>query len=148
MSTVQERWDNTFSKLDRSCPPRRADENEPDFLRRLSRIGKKYLPKSEDITGVRFDHTLPDAVVPRYSELVREAVERNIMRTDNMEPGSMRSVMTLDENSGQRVRNWVGPTSFVRNPLYGHRDCRLVTRINMPATTALYSNKAFASGGW
>jgi hypothetical protein len=61
---AQARWDATFAKLDRSCPARRADEAETDYLRRLSRVERKYIPKGEDIAQVRFDHTLPDAVVP------------------------------------------------------------------------------------
>jgi hypothetical protein len=107
-------WDATFQKLDRSCPARRADESGPDYLRRLSRIGRKYIPKGEQIARVRFDDTLPDNVVGRYSELMRQCVEKNIRRTDNMQPGEMRAVMITDENTGQKIREWVGPDSFVK----------------------------------
>jgi hypothetical protein len=81
---AQERWDQTFSKLGRSAPVRRADESGLDYERRLARVGKKYLPADERITRVRFDASLPDEVVTKFSEMVREAVERNIVRTDNM----------------------------------------------------------------
>jgi hypothetical protein len=149
---AQGRWDSTFAKLDRTCPSRRADESEPDYLRRLSRVGRKYIPAGEEIAQVRFDHTLPDAVVERYSELMRERVEANLYRTDNMEPGSMRSVLRVDENTGLKIREWIGPQSFVRNPLYGHRDARRVASINAPAPVRLYQDAAFAkramSGGW
>jgi hypothetical protein len=110
---IQARWDETFSKLDRSCPARRADESGPDFLRRLSRIGRKYIPKGEEMASVNFAE-LPDKYVGRYSELMRQCVERNIMRTDNMQPGELRPVMTVDEQTGMKVRQFIGPDSFVK----------------------------------
>jgi hypothetical protein len=135
---AQARWDATFQKLDRSCPTRRSDESEPDYLRRLSRIGRKYIPKGEEIARVRFDDTLPDSVVERYSELMRQRVEANMYRTDNMQPGDMRSVMIVDENTGMKQRHFVGPESFVRNPIYGHRDARRVDCIRNPTGNILY----------
>ena len=75
-----------FEKLDRSCPAQRADEAQVDYLRRLSRIGRRYIPAGEEIARVKFDDTLPDEVVPKFSELMRAAVERNLYRTDNMQP--------------------------------------------------------------
>ena len=152
--TIQERWDATFQKLDRSCPPQRADETEVNYLRRLSRVGRRYIPAGEEIARVRFDDSLPDSVVGKFSEMMRAAVERNLYRVDNMKPGEMRAVMVVDPNTGAQQRHWVGPTSFVRNPLYGHRDCRLVTAINKPAPDAvLYASAAakraaFGGGVW
>jgi hypothetical protein len=100
-------------KLDRSCPAQRADEASVDYLRRLSRIGKKYIPRGEQMASVNFSE-LPDEVVPKFSELMRAAVERNLYRTDNMAPGEMRAVMVTDENTGQKIREWIGPDSFVK----------------------------------
>jgi hypothetical protein len=149
--TIQERWDGTFAKLDRSCPAQRADEGSTDYLRRLSRIGRKYIPKAEQMASINFAE-LPDETVPKFSELMRAAVERNLYRTDNMAPGEMRSVMRVDENTGQKVREWIGPQSFVRNSLYGHRDCRRVTRISAPAGSTLWQaaseTRRNAAGGW
>jgi hypothetical protein len=150
--TIQERWDGTFAKLDRSAPAQRADEDSTDYLRRLSRIGRRYIPAHEEIARVRFDDTLPDAVVPKFSEMMRQCVEKNLRRTDNMVPGEMRSVMRVDENTGQKIREFIGPQSFVRNSLYGHRDCRRVTRISAPAGSTLWQAASEArramSGGW
>jgi hypothetical protein len=150
--TIQERWDATFQKLDRSAPAQRADEASVDYLRRLSRIGRRYIPAHEEIARVKFDATLPDETVPKFSELMRAAVERNLYRTDNMQPGEMRSVMVVDPNTGAQQRHFVGPTAFVRNPLYGHRDCRRVTRISAPAGSTLWAaaseTRRNASGGW
>jgi hypothetical protein len=132
---AQSRWDSTFAALGRSAPARRADESGTDYLRRLSRVGRKYIPRGEQIAQVDFDE-LPDAVVPKFAELMRAAVGRNITRTDNMQPGEMRSVLVTDENTGQQIREWIGPDSFVKEM---GRPCRRVLRINAPATTALYS---------
>jgi hypothetical protein len=107
--SVQERWDSTFAKLDRSCPVQRADEASVDYLRRLARIGRKYIPIGEPIAKVRFDSSLPDEVVPKFSEQMRQAVERNLYRTDNMEAGEVRAVMRVDENTGQKIREYYGP---------------------------------------
>jgi hypothetical protein len=132
---VQSRWDSTFAALGRSAPARRADESGTSYLRRLSRVGRKYIPRGEQIAQVDFDE-LPDAVVPKFSELMRAAVARNVVRTDNMQPGELKSVMRRDENTGMQIREWHGPTSFVKEM---GRPCRRVVRINAPATTALYS---------
>jgi hypothetical protein len=135
-TTIQEKWQSTFEKIDRSCPAQRADEGSLDYLRRLARVGKRYLPRSESICSVRFDGSLPDSVVERFSEQVRTAVERNLLRTDNMKPGELRQVLIQDENTGAKQRHWIGPTSFVKAM---GLPCRRVTRINLPPTTALYS---------
>lgn len=151
MTSAQERWDSTFQKLDRSCPAQRADEGQTDYLRRLSRIGRKYIPRGEQMASINFAE-LPDETVPKFSELMRAAVERNLYRTDNMQPGEMRPIIRVDENTGQKIREWIGPTSFVRNSLYGHRDCRRVTRISAPAGSTLWQaaseTRRNAAGGW
>jgi hypothetical protein len=149
--SIQERWNDTFMKLDRSAPAPRADEAQVDYLRRLSRVGRKYIPKSEQMASVNFAE-LPDEVVPKFSELMRAAVERNLYRVDNMMPGELRAVMVVDPNTGAQQRHWVGPTSFVRDPAVGHRDCRRVTRISAPAGTTLWADasqtRRAASGAW
>jgi hypothetical protein len=134
LTGAQALWDQTFSKLGRSAPVRRADESGADYLRRLSRVGRKYTPRAEEIARVAFDHTLPDAYVPQYSELMRAAVERNIMRSDNMRPGEMRPVMIVDENTGMKQRHFIGPTSFVRDM---GRPCRRVVKVVNPNTGAV-----------
>jgi hypothetical protein len=149
--SIQERWNDTFMKLDRSAPAQRADEGSTDYLRRLSRIGRKYIPKGEQMASINFAE-LPDEYVGRYSELMRQCVEKNLRRTDNMQPGEMRSVMRVDENTGQKIREFIGPQSFVRNPLYGHRGCRKVTCISAPAGSTLWQaaseTRRGASGSW
>jgi hypothetical protein len=79
---------------------------------------------------------MPDGVVPRFSEMMRAAVERNLYRTDNMQPGELRPVMEVDENTGLRSRLWIGPTSFVKEM---GQPPRRVVRINAPSSTPLYA---------
>lgn len=140
----QERWDSTFSKLGRSCPPQRADERAIDYQRRLARVGKKYIPAAEELARVDF-HELPDSLVPRFSEMMRACVEANLMRTDNMRDGETRAIHKSDV-SGMRSVEWVGPRSFIHDLAL---PCRRVTKINAPAQQTLYSaNRAHLSGLW
>ena len=143
IETVAERWDSTFAKLGRSAPAQRADESGLDYQRRLARVGRKYIPSGEEIARVRFDSTMVDSVVPKFSEMMRSAVERNLYRTDNMEPGEMRPVLETDPNTGAKIRSWIGPTSFVKEM---GRPCRRVTRINVPSSTPLYSTDRRSMG--
>jgi hypothetical protein len=144
--SAQERWDATFAKLGRSAPAQRADESGLDYQRRLARVGRKYLPAGEEICRVRFDSTMPDSVVPKFTELMRERVEANLYRTDNMQPGEMRSVMEVDENTGRQIRHCVGPDSFVKAMGV---PCRRFVSIQAPAGTTLYAaDRAAMSGVW
>ena len=77
-----------------------------DYLRRVSRMGRKYIPSGEEI-AVPFDHTMPDAVVPEFSEMMRSRVEANMRRADNLDPrdhqlpgGSRHRSQHRDENPG------------------------------------------------
>ena len=143
MSTIQENWDTTFAKLGRAAPAQRADESTTDYQRRLGRVGRKYLPKHEELANLNF-RELPDTVVPKFSELMREAVERNIFRTDNMQPGEMRPVQRVDAG-GSRSTEWIGPTSFVREL---GTPCRRVVSFSAPRREILYQNRAHLNGLW
>jgi hypothetical protein len=120
------------------APARRADESTTSYLRRLSRVGRKYIPAGEQIARVDFSE-LPDATVYKFSEVMRQAVARNVTRTDNMPPGTMRAVMVTDENTGMKIREWVGPDSFVKSM---GRPCRRVVRINAPASRGAHRRVA------
>ena len=77
-------WDETFQKLGRSAPAQRADESTYNYQRRLAELGSKYIPRGEQIAGVDFSQ-LPNEVVPKFTEMMRERVEANMRRTDNLE---------------------------------------------------------------
>ncbi len=59
----------------------------PNYQRRLAELGSRYVPRGEQIAGVDFAQ-LPNEVVPKFSEMMRERVEANIRRTDNLDPKS------------------------------------------------------------
>lgn len=130
---IQTASDDTFAKLDRAAPVRRADEAPMDYLRRLAIVGKKYIPKSEEVHAGRRRR-------PDFLGEGREAVERSLYRTDNMQPG-LRAVMRVDGNMGQKIREFYGPTSFVRD---FSLPARRVVRINAPATNALYEAQSWS----
>jgi hypothetical protein len=102
---------------------------------------------SAETTPLRDEQQPP----PLVADAHEPQPKRNLRRTDNMAPGEMRPIVTTG-STGHEIREWVGPTSFVRNPLCGHRDCRRVLRINAPVPAAtLYAAsdaKRAMSGGW
>ena len=57
-------WEETFPKLGRSAPTQRADEGDMAYLRRVSRVGRKYIPAAKKLPGCVSTPTMPDAVVP------------------------------------------------------------------------------------
>ena len=131
-------WEETFQKLGRSAPAQRADEGDMDYLRRMSRLGRRYVPSGEEICSVHFDRSLPDAVVPEFSERMRSAVERNMRRIDNLDPRdpNYRQVLVTDPNTGMQTREFYRARPFTDD---FSTPCRRVTRINTPASTPLYA---------
>jgi hypothetical protein len=131
-------WEETFQKLGRSAPMQRADENDMAYLRRVARVGRKYIPSGEEIARVAFDYTMPDAVVPKFSEMMRERVEANLRRTDNLDPRdpSYRVVHVTDENTGTKIREFYRARPFTDD--FG-LPARRVVRINAPSSMPLYS---------
>jgi hypothetical protein len=138
-------WEETFQKLGRSAPMQRADEGDMAYLRRVSRVGRKYIPRSEEICSVAFDYTMPDAVVPRFSEMMRSLVEANLRRTDNLDPRdpSYRVVHVTDENTGMKIREFYRARPFTDD--FG-LPARRVVRINAPASTPLYATDRRSMG--
>jgi hypothetical protein len=131
-------WEETFSKLGRSAPAQRADEGDMAYLRRVSRVGRRYIPAGEEIAQVPFDYTMPDAVVPRFSEMMRARVEANLRRVDNLDPRdpNYRQVLVTDPNTGMKIKEFYRARPFTDD---FSTPCRRVTRINTPASTPLYS---------
>jgi hypothetical protein len=140
-------WDETFQKLGRSAPAQRADESMPNYQRRLAELGSRYVPRGEQIAGVDFSQ-LPNEVVPRFAEMMRERVEANLRRTDNLDPNdaSYRTVLVTDENTGGKTREFYRSRPFTddfKPPI------RRVVRINAPEQRTLYSsNRREAASTW
>ena len=139
-------WDETFQKLGRSAPAQRADESMPNYQRRLAEIGSKYIPRGEQIASVDFGR-LPNEVVPKFSEMMRERVEANLRRTDNLDPNdtSYRTVLVTDENTGGKTREFYRSRPFTddfKSPI------RRVVRINAPEVRTLYQSRREAASTW
>ena len=108
-----------------------------DYQRRLADLGRKYIPRGEQIAGVNFVQ-LPDEVVPRFSEMMRERVEANLRRTDNLDPNdtNYRTVLVTDANTNGKIREFYRARPFTDDfKLPGRR----VVRINAPETRAVYT---------
>jgi hypothetical protein len=139
--SIQEQWEAVFNQIGRSCPPPLANEAQVDYLRRLSIIGKRYLPNDEQVKRVTFKR-LPDDVVEQYSSMVKEAVERSIWRTDNMSSGELRAVPQPGPN-GSRTTLFVGPDSFCKALT---TPARRVVSFSAPQREILYQNRSYLKG--
>jgi hypothetical protein len=141
----QAEWEETFQKLGRSAPAQRADEGDLQYLRRVSRVGRRYIPAGEEIAQVAFDHTMPDSAVRTFSEQMRQRVEANLRRTDNLDPNdpTYRVVHVTDENTGMKIREFYRARPFTDD---FSTPCRKVTRINAPSSMPLYAADRAALG--
>jgi hypothetical protein len=140
-------WDETFQKLGRRAPAQGAGESVYDYQRRLAALGSKYIPRGEQIAGVAFDQ-LPNEVVPKFTEMMRERVEANMRRTDNLDPNdtSYRTVLVQDADTNGKIREFYRARPFTDDfKLPGRR----VVRINAPEQRTLYSsNRREAASTW
>jgi hypothetical protein len=141
----QAQWQETFEKLGRSAPAPRADEREADYLRRMARLGRRYIPEAEEIAQVAFDASMPDSAVRTFSEQMRQRVEANLRRTDNLDPNdpAYRTVLVTDPQTNMKIREFYRARPFTDD--FGTA-CRRVTRINAPASMPLYSADRRAMG--
>jgi hypothetical protein len=139
-------WDETFQKLGRSAPPPHADESDLQYLRRVSRIGRRYIPAGEEIAKVAFDSSMPDSAVRTFSEQMRKRVEANLRRTDNLDPNdpTYRTVLVTDPHTNMKIREFFRARPFTDD--FGTR-CRRVSRINAPASMPLYATDKSAMAG-
>jgi hypothetical protein len=145
-SGPQAQWDETWAKLGRAAPAPRAGEGDADYLRRMARLGREYIPAGEEIAGVAFDSSMPDSVVPRFSEMMRERVEANLRRTDNLDKNdpNYRVVHVTDGNTGMRIKEFYRARPFTDDFV---TPCRRVTRIAAPVGTVLFGiDKAGMAG--
>jgi hypothetical protein len=88
---------------------------------------------------------MPDAVVPRFSEMMRARVEANLRRTDNLDPRdpNYRVVHVTDPNTGMKIREFYRARPFTDD---FSLPTRRVVRINTPASTPLYSTDRRSMG--
>jgi hypothetical protein len=124
-AALLEAFDNAFQKWGRAAPPVRADENERAYVERIARIAQRrgYLSYDEPVKKVDF-RQLPSNALPQFTKLLIDGIKRSVMRPDTVPDNTERSVFTRDDNTGLSIRSFVRPDSFVKDPEYGHRDCR------------------------
>jgi hypothetical protein len=116
----------------------------------MSTLAQRYVRRADDISRINFD-TLPKDALPQFVELVQQAVIRNANSAEGMRPGELRPVYEIDQHSGSKIRKWVGPESFVKDPAYGYQPPRRIVRIAAPPMTELWrgaSARKEASGLW
>ena len=84
----------------------------PNYQRRLAELGSRYIPRGEQIAGVDF-YKLPNGVVPKFSEMMRERVEANLRRTDNLDPMiRMTGCPSHDDNTDGKIREFYRARPF------------------------------------
>ena len=139
-------WDETFQKLGRSAPPQRADESLPNYQRRLAELGSRYVPRGEQIAGVDFAQ-LPNEVVPKFSEMMRERVEANLRGTDNLDPNdlSYRTVLVTDANTNGKIKEFYRARPFTDD---FKAQIRKVLKINAPEVRTVYQSRREAASTW
>ena len=155
MSSIQERIDDAFQVWGRAAPPMRADEGDAQYIRRIAQVARKknYLSYDEPARKIEFND-IPDQYLGKFTEMLIDGIKRSVRRSDTVPYGTERAVFARDENTGMATRSFVRPDgeSFVKDPAYGHRDCRRVTRISAPAGSTLWQDasatRRAASGGW
>jgi hypothetical protein len=143
----QEGWQKIFEVVGRDAPRPLANEGSTAYERRMSTLAQKYVRRADDISRVNFD-TLPKDALPQFVELLQASMVKNAHSSAGMKPGELRPVYEVDQHSGSKVRKWIGPESFVKDPIYGFQPCRRVTRICAPPMVDLYSahNRRETSG--
>jgi hypothetical protein len=143
---VHATWDETFQKLGRTAPAQGAGESSYDYQRRLADLGRRYIPRGEEIAGVDFSR-LPNEVVPKFAEMMRDRVEANLRRTDNLDPNdtNYRTVLVHDANTGGKVREFYRARPFTDDFLLPGRK---VVRINAPEVRTVYQSRREAASTW
>jgi hypothetical protein len=106
----------------------------------MSTVAQKYVRRSDALSRIDFNE-LPRDVVGKFAGLVQEALIRNANSPEGMRPGEFRPVIDVDQNTGAKVKRWIGPESFVKDPLYGYQEPRRVARINAPQLNAIWESR-------
>jgi hypothetical protein len=105
------------------------------------RMIAKRLPGDNPLRTVPYSRC-DDAAISALEPQLFDAAKKAVYDSRFIVEGEMRPVLERDENTGLQTRSFIGPESFVKNPLYGSRPCRRVARINAPMTMGLYSAAA------
>lgn len=102
-----------FQSMGRTMPRWQVGESTGAYRDRIDREYQRYAPRSyhdRDLSRVRF------ADPPSYDALSKEVREAAIKyQLANPEPGSLRKVVRIDADTGQRMIEWQGdPAAWMR----------------------------------
>jgi hypothetical protein len=145
----QESWQKVFEVVGRDAPRPLATEGPVAYERRMSTLAQKYIRRADQLARVDFS-TLPKDALPQFVELVQQAVVQHANSAEGMRPGELREVFDTDENTGQKIRRWVGPESFVKS-MPNYLPPRRVVKIAAPPMVDLWRGanaRKEASGLW
>ena len=115
MSIFQERADAVLDKWGLRAPAPVLGEDMGVYRRRVLRMIAKRLPGDKPLRRVRYAEC-DDAALGALEPQLFDAARRAVYDVRFMDSGEMREVVERDDN-GMAIKNWVGPDSFVKNPI-------------------------------
>jgi hypothetical protein len=120
--SFQARADDMLQKWGVRAPAPALGETGRDYRVRVMRMIARRLPGDNQLRHVPWKRC-DDAALNAFEPELFAAAEAAVHDTRFMEPGEMREVVERDPKNNQEIHRFIGPQSFVRNPLYGHREC-------------------------
>jgi hypothetical protein len=126
----QERADDALAPWGIRAQPRRDGEPLGDYRRRLAGRLQKRLPEDDQWYGKNLAQ-LDDANFAVVEPQIYDAAKQAAYRPDSAPEGGMREIVEQDAN-GNKLHRFVGKTSFVCDPAYGHRPGRRVAAFMRP----------------
>jgi hypothetical protein len=127
----QERAEDALAPWGIRAPARTDGEPLGDYRRRLAGRLQKRLPEDDQWYGKNLAR-LDDANFAVVEPQIYAAAKQAAYRPDSAPEGGMREIVERDGN-GNKIIRFVGKTSFVCDPAYGHRPGRRVAAFMRPS---------------
>jgi hypothetical protein len=108
----QQRYDDAFSAWGMRAKAPTLGEDIDTYRRDLAVMGKKLLPENHDLRAVQYRGLRSDAFEvfePQLLKAVSEAARRN----DSVPDGTMRQIVEINPDNGQKMHRFLGTRSFV-----------------------------------
>jgi hypothetical protein len=123
--SFQARADELLDKWGVRAPAPILGETTRDYRVRVMRMIARRLPGDSPLRRAEYARCDDRALNALEPELFK-AAKAAVYDTRFMEPGEMRVVVERNPDNGQEIHTFVGKDSFVKNPMYGHREGRRV----------------------
>jgi hypothetical protein len=110
----QSRYDEAFSAWGARAKAPVLGENIDTYRRDLAIQGKRLLPDNHELRAVQYralDDTAFSALEPQLLKAVSEAARRN----DSVPGGTMREIVEINPDNGQKIHRFLGTHSFVHD---------------------------------